>query len=153
MAVALPLWGRLLVPVTKPAGWQDVIASVAAEYMNGVIQIVNPSAALTPYDPVTGQGGEPQQTPIFEGPARIQHIRFPRETPGTYQWGANRYFRFQIDYDPAVEIQKGFTIYVTDGGRDVTLEALRFEVISAVNSSHRAVRTIEAVTDGVPVAG
>jgi len=124
-----------LPPLT--ADWEDEIASAAIPFMSAEIVIFTGL-------PISGANI------LFQGKSRVQQVRQPRGVSTTYEWSAQRIFRFQIDYSEVatVNITKGNFIRVLSGGRDATLYHLPFEVLSAVNSDHRAVRTIEATTSG-----
>ena len=117
--------------------WEDEIASAAIPFMSAQIVIFTEL-------PISGANI------LFQGSARVQQIRQPQDASTTYEWSAQRNFRFQIDYDlvAGVNISKGNFIRVLSGGRDATLYHMPFEVLSAVNSDHRAVRTIETTTSG-----
>lgn len=96
------------------------------------------------YDPVTGIGGEGIPEIIWQGKARIQQLRAPREFVVPYSAGSTRYFRFQIDPDDKPPFfPQGTKARVLFGGRDPDLELLAYTVNSAINSSHMAVRTVE----------
>jgi len=118
--------------------WEDEIASAAIPFQTAEIVVFTKL-------PISGANI------LFQGAARVQPIRQSRGESTTYEWSAQRSFQFQIDYDlvSGVNIVKGNFIRVLSGGRDATLYHLPFEVLSAVNSDHRAVRTIETTTSGV----
>lgn len=131
--------------------WSEEILEVAREYFNGVIDVFIP-ATLGKYDPVTdertGEGYVPEQVLIGARQARIQQLQTPREQSGSYEWSTKRRYRFQVELltnDPV--IHKGAMVRVRDGGRDSQLEDYVYQVTSASNSSHAALRTIETVTE------
>lgn len=131
--------------------WPEEIAEVAREFMNCTIKVFRPGKPGK-YDPATddytGEGYVPDIVLLEGRPARAQHIRLALEQAGAYEWSTKRRYRFQIellDDDPT--ITKGSVVRVTDGGNDPTLEDFAFEVVSASNSSHAALRTLETLTE------
>lgn len=133
------------------ASWEDEIAEVAQQFMTATIEVFDVTESEDPYDPETGEGGEPVETSLYTGLARVQQIRQPRDISTNTEWGTNRNFRFQLPYNELDVFSKGQRIRVLVSDRDASLENLIFVIQSAVNSDHRAVRTIEAVTDGVSI--
>lgn len=135
--------------LTKPGDWADEILEAAREFFNCTITVFIPGEPGK-FDPKTDgyTGGTPNQIIVDDRPARAQHIRLPLEQAGAYEWSTKRRYRFQLELlasDPA--IRKGMVVRVTDGGRDPILEQFAFEVASASNSSHAALRTIETLTE------
>jgi len=120
--------------------WSQQIADVAEEFMNASIEI---------------QVGQEDTGPtLYEGKARVQHVRFPREVEDAVQWQGARSYRFQIPLtDDLPFIPKGALIRVSDGQRDPELEEMLFEVVASTNSSHAAVRTLETRTLNLVVGG
>ena len=143
-------------PPPPPAdSWSDEIAAAAEEMMNGVIDVYIPGEPGE-YNPITDEieGGTPDQVIVNASKARIQHLAGPAEAAGSAEWATKRRFRFQIPLQAGdAPITKGMLVRVVDGGRDPGLESYSYTVLSAVNSSHAALRTIEAVTEGAPVDG
>lgn len=119
------------------SSWEDEIAEAAIPFQTAEIIVFKKL-------PYTGANL------LFRGNARVQQVRQTRDVSTTYEWSAERNFRFQIDYGlvVGVNISKGDTIRVLSGGRDASLYQLAFQVLSAINSDHRAVRTIETTTNG-----
>lgn len=134
-------------PLTRD--WEDEVAEVAVGEMNAVIDILDPSGTGTPYDPSTDTGGLSEPATIITGrPARIQTRREPHTMDAQVVWTTQRRVLIQIELRPDDPIvSKGFVVRVTDGGRDPSLTRYAFEVLNAVNSSHAAVRTIQAIGD------
>lgn len=131
--------------------WPQEILEVAREYFNCVIDVINPGSPGT-YNPATddytGEGYVPDVAVLEGREARAQHIRLPLEQAGAREWATKRRYRFQtelLDADPP--ITKGMIVRVRSGGRDPVLENFAFEVASASNSSHAALRTIETLTE------
>lgn len=126
-----------------PSGWEDAIHDAAVQFMNAEVCFYE-ATETTPYNPVTGTGGPTGATVLWQGKARVQQIRSPRQFQEEYQANATRFFRFQLDpKDNLPAIEFGWKARVLDGARDPELERLVFVVNSAINSSHRAVRTVE----------
>ena len=136
-------------PITADS-WAEEIADAAREFFNATIDVLLPG---TPgkYNPSSDSyTGGTEDTPVIEDrPARAQHIRLATEQSGSREWSAKRRYRFQIDLLPGdPTVTKGMIVRVRDGGRDPSLVDFAFEVITASNSSHAALRTIETVTEG-----
>lgn len=132
--------------------WAASIFQVAQEFMDGELCVIKPGTPGT-YDPVTDgyTGGTPDQVIIDWRAARAQHIRMPLETNDGNGWTTRRRFRFQMELrenDPA--ITQGLVVRYR-GGKDPVLATLSYQVISAVNSSHAPLRTIETMTEQKPV--
>ncbi len=135
----------------KMMDWPEEILEAAREFFNCTIDVILPgkNGKYNPdTDEYTGEGYVPDTT-ILEGrAARAQHIRLPLEQSGAYEWATKRRYRFQLELleaDPT--IRKGMVVRVRAGGRDPVLEHFAFEVASASNSSHAALRTIETLTE------
>lgn len=136
---------------TPRTDWQDVILDTARQFMNGEVcfyRIVGGSDDL----PEIGQPGTPATVEVlWKGKARIQHLRAPRRDSTEYQASDSRSFRFQLDpLDEPPIVHAGTKARVTNGGRDSSLETYSYQVESAVNSSHMAVRTVELTADMRP---
>lgn len=133
----------------SPAGdWPAEILEAARETFNGHLTLYRPGEPGT-YDSKTNTfaGGTPDEVLIADRPARAQHIRLPQEYNDGNGWGTKRRYRFQceiLEDDPA--ITKGLFVRFS-GGRDPELEKVAFQVVSATNSSHAALRTIETVSE------
>lgn len=130
------------------AGWPELILETAREFFNGTLDIYLPGEPGT-YDPVTDEttGGTPDVPVITGRPARAQHLRAPQDFNDGNGWDVKRVYRFQCEIladDPS--ITKGMVARFS-GGRDPELAKVEFQVVSATNSSHAAVRTIEAVSE------
>lgn len=139
-----------LSPITGDASWPDEILEAAKEFFNGLLTITKPGKAGA-YDPVTdtytGEGYVAPVVLISNRPARAQHISSPREANSADGWDVERRYRFQCEIltgDPS--ITKGL-VATFSGGRDPELAKMTFQVVSATNSSHAALRTVECVTE------
>jgi hypothetical protein len=134
--------------IPDDSDWSDEIFEAASEEFNGELRVMLPG---TPgqFDPDTNTttGGTDPTVVIDWRDARAQHIRLPLENNDGNGWSTKRRFRFQCELregDPIVH--KGMYVEFR-GGKDHTLEEFAFQVNSAVNSSHAALRTIETSTE------
>lgn len=136
---------HLLVSIGKPpANWEEAILDTAVQFMNAEVCFYE-SVEEVPYDPITGTGGVSVRV-LWRGKARVQQLRTPQEFATDYQANASRPFRFQLDpRDSVPELYFGVKARVLAGGREPSLENLVYVVNSAINSSHKAVRTVELV--------
>lgn len=135
--------------------WSSEIAEDAVGEMNGEISVIKPNTADdSDYDPEADSGGTAApSTVLSHRRARIQHLKAPSDATGGGQWGTKTFIRFQVENktdDPL--ILKGMIVVVHNGGKDKALEAFTYEVTRAVNSSHAALRTIEAVSELGPTS-
>lgn len=148
-----------LSPVVDTDNWGEEILEDAREFFNGRIEVLDPSNIIeTPFDPDTDEGGDSSleivltndpDDPVRGRPARIQHLRLPLENAGSGEWATKRRYRMQVEILPGDPVlQKGQIVNVLDGGKDPSLEAFSYTLVSAANSSHAALRTLETVTEG-----
>lgn len=115
--------------------WSSEIEALAREQRNGKIVVYKPDRSVI----------------IAERPARIQNVRATPEVATSIEWSTKRFYRFQVELRPDdPHIPAGSIVRVTDGGKDHTLVDYVYEVLSASNSSHAALRTIETVTNLKP---
>jgi hypothetical protein len=127
--------------------WSAPITEIAEGYMNGSVDWFT-AGTHTAYDPATGEGGETAETEIGTTPARIQHLREPREVSSAYQATDYRRIRVQIPFsDMGLAIVKGVRGRITDGGKDPNLTGLVLVVQDARNSSWAALRTVECLVE------
>ena len=136
---------------TPVTGWQENILDTARQFMNGEVCFYRVVGG-TDHLPEIGQVGTPATVEVlWKGKARIQHLRAPRRDSTEYQASDSRSFRFQLDpLDEPPVVYAGTKARVTNGGRDASLETYSYQVESAVNSSHMAVRTVELTADMRP---
>jgi hypothetical protein len=138
-------------PLTPPPdSWTDAILRAASRTFNGVITVRTPGTPGT-FNPTTDvtTGGTAGAVLIQSRAARIQVLGVPREVNGQYGWDSEDHVRFQCEIfpgDPA--LPKGSVVTIENGGDDPSLTGVTSTVIKALNSSHAALRTIEAVTEG-----
>ncbi|MDL5351094.1 DUF6093 family protein [Microbacterium sp. zg-YB36] len=137
-----------LSPIPTAAHWSDVIAEAARTMFNGEARVMLPGTPGT-YDPITDTvtGGTPPTVAQDWRPARAQHVGMPLETSDGNGWSTKRRFRFQWDLLPDDPIiTKGMYVEYR-GGKDPSLARFDYQVLSAVNSSHAALRTVEAMSE------
>lgn len=132
-----------------PQGWEDAILDAAVQFMNAEVCFYEVES--DDEDDITGTGSVSVRI-LWRGKARVQQLRSPRDSSTEYQASDSRAFRFQLDPGDSVpEVYSGTKARVLAGGRDSGLEALAFVVDSAINSSHKAVRTVELTSNMRPV--
>lgn len=137
-----------LSPITSAGDWPVLILEAAREFFNGTLTIYTPGEPGT-YDPVADAttGGTPDVVVIGDRPARAQHLRSPQDFNDGTGWDVKRVYRFQCEILPGdPSITKGMVARFT-GGRDPELAKVEFQVVSATNSSHAALRTVEAISE------
>lgn len=137
-----------LSPISPAGDWPALILETAREFFNGSLDILLPGEPGK-YDPVEDEitGGTPGVAVISGRPARAQHLRAPQDFNDGTGWDVKRVYRFQceiLDGDPS--ITKGMFARFS-GGRDPELAKVEFQIVSATNSSHAALRTIEAISE------
>lgn len=140
-----------LLPLSHADDWSEEILEAAKEFFNGEARVMRPGTPGV-YDPITNAttGGSAASTVMDWRPARAQHVRLPLENHDSNGWQTERRYRFQWEIRTG-DAQIGKGLYVEfRGGKDPTLALLSFQVNSAVNSSHAALRTVEASTEAAP---
>lgn len=139
--------------LSKTVGdWSAAITTTVNDQglLNGEIEWFTVGAPATPYDPATPGSGEPTEDTIAATPARIQHLREPRDATNSYQWTEYRRIRAQIPFSEMhLAIQKGVKGRITDGGKDPNLVGLILIVQDGRNSSWAALRTLECTVESV----
>lgn len=149
------LYGMLPGPGINIPAVAAQMRATEESWMNGLIQIVDPNIGDGTFNPITNviSGGEP--VVLWQGKARIQHMRAPQSIAGSFENSEIRNVRFKIplsaDIPDDVPIREGLQIYVVDGGEDRILEQYHYVVKSGINSSLAWNRTIETSVDlGAP---
>lgn len=139
-------------PLDDSDDWSAEIYEEVSQYFDGELRVVKPGKPGV-FDPTTNSttGGTADTTIMDWRPARAQHISSPLETVDGNGWATKRRFLFQCENrDGDARILKGMVVRFR-GGKDASLATIAFQVTSAVNSSHAALRTIRATTEaGVP---
>lgn len=117
-------------------------------WMNGIIQIVDPNIGEQEWNAFTNEYSADTAEVLWQGPARIQHLR-TSSAPyvGMSEIGI-RGIRIQMPMDVELGfVRKGLQVVVIDGGSDPELEQLSYVINSAINSSYAWSKTIEAEVD------
>jgi hypothetical protein len=135
------------------AAISEQMGKTILSWMNATIQIVDPNTADAEWDPFTNEYVGGGQTVLWQGPARIQHLKSETLPDVGFSQVSIRGIRVQVPLDPELGfVRKGLQVIVTDGGSDSELEQLQFVVTSAINSSYAWIRTIECEVDLKSVA-
>jgi hypothetical protein len=135
------------------AAISDEMRFTMLPWMNGTVQIVDPNVENAEWDPFTNEYIGGNATVIWQGPARIQHLRNETMPDVGFSNVSIRGIRLQVPMDEDIGfVRKGLQVIVTDGGSDPELEQLQFVVTSAINSSYAWGRTIECEVDLKSVA-
>lgn len=132
-----------------PAHWADEIRDAAVEEFDAEITVKHPDGPGT-FDPISGgmTPGTPGAVLISARAGRAQKLRNPVEYTDASGRQSKMDYRIQIDARPGdPSINEGLLVLVS-GGRDPELEKMTFHVGFATNSTHMAVRTIMASTEG-----
>lgn len=131
--------------------WSDRIADFSDTMKNARIQIIDPSAVTSTYDPATGaftSTGDP--VVATDVAARIQPFRIGIDigANGTGNPSGELRLRIQIPRGSVLgRIQRGWQIRVLGAERSPDLKSYLFFIDAVVNSSWRASITIEATTN------
>lgn len=129
--------------------WPEEILEAALPYFNASISVTEPSTPGT-RNPETGviSAGTPGAYVITTRPARLQHIR--QEVVRADGNGVTVVHTViaQVEMQSGDGlVTDGLVLNVLDGGRDTSLTEYNFRTISALGSSHAALRTIVAKTE------
>jgi hypothetical protein len=138
----------LLVQLSQTIGdWSSAITPIAEAFQNGEVEwFTSAPGQYVPNDPTKTDA--PVETEIGTTPARIQHLREPRDVNSAYQENEYRRIRVQIpSSDLDLAIVKGVKGRITNGGKDPNLVGVVLVVQDARNSSWAAIRTVEAMAD------
>lgn len=128
------------------AGMAREMREAVKLWQTGFVQIILPRIGEVTY--VDGELTVPDQTVLWQGPARIQAVRSALNADQGFKYTKITGIRFQVPLDnDAGLIRAGMQVRVLDGGEDKSLERLQYTVATAVNSTMAWVRTIEAETD------
>lgn len=130
--------------------WSAVITPIAEGFMNGEVEWFVPGVPV-PQTDFSQTPTAPAETVIATTPARIQHLREPRDAGNAYQWSEYRRVRCQIPAaNLGLPIIKGVRGRITNGGKDPNLTGAIIVVEDARNSSWAALRTIEGLLESAP---
>jgi hypothetical protein len=135
------------------AAISDEMRSTMLPWMNGTVQIVDPNIGEQEWDPFNNQYEGISSEVLWQGPARIQHLKTSSMPYVGFSQIGIRGIRLQVPMDVELGfVRKGLQVIVIDGGSDSELEQLQFVITSAVNSSYAWGRTIECEVDIKSVA-
>ena len=135
------------------ASISDEMRSTMLPWMNGMVQIIDPNVENSEWDPFTNEYTGGNTTVLWQGPARIQHLKSETMPDVGFSQVSIRGIRLQVPMDTELGfVRKGLQVIVIDGGSDPELEQLQFVVSSAINSSYAWGRTIECEVDVKSVA-
>lgn len=127
--------------------------STMLPWMNGTVQIVDPNIGEQEWDPFNNEYQGNSSEVLWQGPARIQHLKSTSMPYVGFTQLGIRGIRLQVPMDAELGfVRKGLQVIVIDGGSDPELEQLQFVITSAINSSYAWGRTIECEVDVKSVA-
>lgn len=128
----------------------DVMERPVKDWFNARIQIADPKIDSGAFDRVTNTKARGPRVVLWEGPARIQAVRWPNVATAKQEAISTRTVIFHIpldaDIDPGL-IVEGFRVHVLDGGRMPEFEHGLFVITSTTNTSYAWDRRIETVMD------
>lgn len=130
-------------------GISEIMQPITARWFNAVIQIVNPDISGGTYTRATNTKSRTPEI-IWEGPARIQAMRWPNVATARQEAIAARtvVFHLPLSDDPAPElIHEGWRVRVVDGGMSPEFTGGLFVITSSINSSYAWDRRIETMQD------
>jgi hypothetical protein len=129
---------------------------VVGEWYNGTIQILDPHIEAGTFNRVTNTKDRPDPTVLWQGPGRIQAVRWPNVATARQEAVSLRTVVFHVpldtDLDPTL-IVEGFRVRVIDGGMGPEFEHGLFVITATTNSSYAWDRRIETVMDQGAVIG
>ena len=110
--------------------WSAEIGAVAEQFMNTEVKFYDSAKTLK-----------------LTCPARVQHLRSPIDSSNATAMQTKRNIRLQVPLSSASTfIAKGWLVQIT-GGNDPSLDNITLTVMSAINSSHAALRTVECQSE------
>lgn len=128
----------------------EIMQPVVEEWFNATIQIRDPHISDGTFDRATNTKSRPTPTVMWEGPARIQAVRWPNVATARQEAVSLRTVVFHIpldeDLDPAL-IVEGYRVHVLDGGMSPEFEHGLFVITATTNTSYAWDRRIETVMD------
>jgi len=132
-----------------------VMQPVVNEAFNARIQIIDPNIDSGTYNRMTNTAPGAAPTVLWEGPARIQALRWPNVAAPRGESVSLRTVTFHIPLDEefTLFVREGWRIRVLDGGMDHTWEKGMYTITTSVNTSYAWDRRIETMMDqGVDVS-
>lgn len=131
-------------------GTSEIMQPVTEEWFNATIQIVDPHIEAGTFDRATNTKNRPTADIKWEGPARIQGMRWPNVATARQEAVSVRTVVFHIpisvEIDPEL-IREGWRIRVLDGGMSPEFEVGLYVITAGTNSSYAWDRRIETMMD------
>lgn len=123
---------------------------VVEDWFDSTIQIIDPQITQGTFDRVANTTTGRTPVVLWEGPARIQAMRWPNVATAKQEAVSIRTVVFHIpvsqDVDPEF-IREGFRVNVVSGSMSPELEHGLFVITSTINSSYAWDRRIETMMD------
>lgn len=138
------------------AGISAAMQPAVMDWFNARIQIVDPDIEGGVYDRKTNTKVRAGRTVLWEGPARIQAVRWPNVATAKQEAVAARTVIFHIPLDADVDpklIVEGYRVVVLDGGLSPQFEHGLFVITATTNTSYAWDRRIETIMDQGAVIG
>jgi hypothetical protein len=127
-----------------------VMAPTNEAWFNATVQIVDPDIQGGSFDRVTNVKLRDPQI-MWEGPARIQAVRWPKVATTRQEAVSERTVVFHVPLAPTEPIPplilEGWRIHVVDGALSPQLTNGLYVITTTVNSSYDWDRRIETVQD------
>lgn len=128
----------------------EVMQPITEDWFNATIQIVNPHIAGGAFDRATNTKTRSAPDILWEGPARIQAVRWPNVATARQEAVSLRTVVFHIplefEIDPGL-IVEGYRVKVLDGGMSPQFEDGLFVITATTNGSYAWDRRIETTMD------
>lgn len=131
------------------SGISEVMQEVVGQWYNASIQIIKPDIGGSTFNRATNTKTRDPEI-IWEGPARIQAMRWPNVATARQEAVAARTVVFHIpvsDESAPSLIHEGWRVHVVDGGMAPEFTGGLFVITSTVNSSYAWDRRIETTMD------
>jgi hypothetical protein len=129
---------------------------VIEEWFNAEIQIIDPHIETGAFNRVTNTKTRVAPDILWQGPARIQAVRWPNVATSRQEAVSTRTVVFHIplsaEIDPGL-IQEGYRVSVVDGAMSPEFEDGLFVITTTINSSYAWNRRIECMMDQGAVIG
>lgn len=120
------------------------------DWYNATIQILDPHIDAGTFNRATNTKERPAPTVLWEGPGRIQAVRWPNVATSRQEAVSLRTVVFHIPLDTNLDpglIVEGFRVRVIDGGLGPEFEHGLFVITATTNSSFAWDRRIETIMD------
>lgn len=128
----------------------EIMQPVTEDWFNARIQIVDPHINDGTFDRATNTRTRPAEDVLWEGPARIQAVRWPNVATARQEAISSRTVVFHIplefEIDPGL-IVEGYRVHVVDGGMSPQFTSGLFVITATTNGSYAWDRRIETTMD------